>query len=544
MDRGRQEQSNRFALLQDQEEDFDEPENIIIGSEEEDFELGIESSSNDSELSGASQEENPPVVQEPTRMTDEITYGNFKISINTTKAEVSDIGDEVLYPKEDRKRLSPEKLAELFDKATRTRHKKYDFINLTLADEDKLDDTYNIDMLVRRTKNVHINYDMHNVFTILLIDPDDAEEKSIIGTKDLYTEFSEISIQDVANSNKFYHQWAAEDHYAQNLKLTYAFFQSNVSEELWEKTFETYDEYPRECKGGTLFFIIMINLLLSNTEEAALTLQERVKNFKLTNLPGEDVTRAISLLKGAIRRLIHVKRKKIGKDDDWFLEITRQVMKVMQTSSVPEFNSLFNQLDQQRTIAQVLDVTGSKHAAITYDQVFALAQQRYVQMSELGTWTGTTTKGSESAFTNKAKFECFNCGGNHSLSDCPQPKNNDRIELNRKKFLSGKRKSNKANKKSKPGKYSNPRPEERGRRIIDNKEHYFHHKSGRWKLVDGNHQKKPVANIVVEEKNNKSDTVSKQSESDESTVVQDHLQLANAKKAFKTTLQGMLSQLE
>ena len=49
-----------------------------------------------------------------------------------------------------------------------------------------------------------------------------------------------------------------------------------------------------------MFFIIMIEKLLSNTEEATATLQNRVKNFKMTTLPGEDVSRAVSLLKGAI----------------------------------------------------------------------------------------------------------------------------------------------------------------------------------------------------------------------------------------------------
>jgi len=72
--------------------------------------------------------------------------------------------------------------------------------------------------------------------------------------------------------------------------LTYAYFQSNVSEELYEKAFETYDEFSSTEKGGPLFFIIMMNMLLSNTEEAASTLQERVKTFKLTNLPGEDIS--------------------------------------------------------------------------------------------------------------------------------------------------------------------------------------------------------------------------------------------------------------
>ena len=175
-----------------------------------------------SEGSEAEVEEEFSTMSTPVAPT--VTYGSFSIKVNPSKAIISEDGEEILYPKEDRVKLSSDKLAELFDKATRTRHKKYDFINLTLSDEDKLDDTYNLDMLVRRTKNAHVNYDMHNVFTTVLIDPSDSEEKTIVGTKDLYTEFSEISIEEVAASNKFYNQWASEDHYSQNLRLTYAYF--------------------------------------------------------------------------------------------------------------------------------------------------------------------------------------------------------------------------------------------------------------------------------------------------------------------------------
>ena len=207
----------------------------------------------------------------------------------------------------------------------------------------------------------------------------------------------------------------------------------------------------------------------------------RVKSFEITSLPGEDVTRAVSLLKGAIRRLIHVKRKKTGKDDEWFVEVTRQVIKVMQTSSVDEFNNLFSQLEQQRLITQVLQKTGTSKHTITYDQVFQLAEQKYLTMNESSEWTGVATRGSDSAFNanvgGETKYECFNCGENHSLKDCPHPRNEQRITENRKKFLSTKRdKAKKPGKKlnskySGPNKYSGPTPAERGRRIIDGKMH-------------------------------------------------------------------------
>lgn len=202
----------------------------------------------------------PPVVPSMTSST--VQIGGIVIEIYDSQVNVGD-DEELLYKKEDREHMSPEKLAQLFEKANKNRYKKFDFINLTLSDEDKLDDTYSLDMLVRKMKNTHINCDMHNV---------DLVRRTLIGSNNLYTKFSEISVVKVAHSNEFYLRWAKVFYYAQNLKLTYVYFQSNVSEELWEKTFETHDEYDSKYKGGPLFFIIMINKLLSNTEEAAATL--------------------------------------------------------------------------------------------------------------------------------------------------------------------------------------------------------------------------------------------------------------------------------
>lgn len=485
-----------------------------------------------------------------------LTFGSVMIEINDDKGEVVE-GDEVLYRKEERNKLTEDKLADLYDKATKTKHKKFDFINLTLSDEDKLDDTYNLDMIIRKMRSSHYAYDMHNVFTIIILDPADSEGKTIIGTKDLYSEFAEISIEEVMQSNEFYSRWAKATYFKQNLKLTYTYFQNNVSEELWEKTFETYDDYAPQYKGGPLFFIIMIGKLLSNTEEATTTLQNRVKNFKITALPGEDVTRAVSLLKGAIRRLAHIKRKKASVDIDWYAEITRQVIKVMQTTSVDEFNDVFRTLDRDRFIDNIMvDRTLSKRRVLTYESVFRLAETKYIEMNEGGTWTGASTKGNDSVFKaelnkNSPKIECDNCGGPHVLGECKQPRDNARIKENRKKRLSKK----KGHDKKKSGKWSNPKPEEKNRRVIDGKQYYFHHKTGRWKLCDDKaNQQKPTtdahakvvqpsdstaASVPASIYNANSDEVSRLSQ----VLAEEQRNNANLRQQMKANLQSLFAQL-
>ena len=178
-------------------------------------------------------------------------------------------------------------------------------------------------------------------------------------------------------------------------------------------------------------------------------------------------------------------------------------------------------------------------------------------MSELSEWTGVSTRGSESVFNiksrakvdNEKKFECFNCGGNHSLKECPHPRNEERITENRRKYQAGKRKGNKKKKKS--GKYSGPKPDEHGRRIIDGKLHYYHHGSNRWKLVDrpDDESKAPLANVSTNTGTTAGSTLTAtvkpppQSTDDPSTA-DDLLKLANVKKQFKSTLQGLITQLE
>jgi hypothetical protein len=46
--------------------------------------------------------------------------------------------------------------------------------------------------------------------------------------------------------------------FQENLKLTCNYLQKNVSDDLWNKVSETYDQYKPSEQGGPLFFIIVM----------------------------------------------------------------------------------------------------------------------------------------------------------------------------------------------------------------------------------------------------------------------------------------------
>jgi hypothetical protein len=113
---------------------------------------------------------------------------------------------------------------------------------------------------------------------------------------------------EVAWSNKWYRTWTAEIWFEQNLKLSFDFLENHCSEELWDRTMDKYIRYSEVEKGGFLFFVIMMCKLLPNTEEASDALTKRIIDFKISNLQGENVYKATSLLGGAVKRLAQINR--------------------------------------------------------------------------------------------------------------------------------------------------------------------------------------------------------------------------------------------
>ena len=81
--------------------------------------------------------------------------------------------------------------------------------------------------------------------------------------------------------------------------------------------------------------------------------------------------------------MAQIKHKKISVYIDWFAEITRQIIKVMQTTSVDEFKEVFKTLDRDRFIDNVmLDSNQSSQRVLTYERIFRLAETKYIDMNE------------------------------------------------------------------------------------------------------------------------------------------------------------------
>jgi hypothetical protein len=416
-----------------------------------------------------------------------------EISATPRSPQISSLGG-TMFRKEDRAKLSMEKRTELFDKITsKSLDAKFSEISISLSDIEKLDDTYNVAMLVDRARAHCIKYDLYGVFNIVDAKNPATDSKFDSPLGNLFTSYSTISEDAVARSNEWYRRWAVNEEYETDLRLSMDFLQSNTSESLWEKSLEAHNQYPSVQQGGPLIFVIIMKKIQNDTEDAVRYLQESVKKMKLTNFDGENVERAVSLLRGAERRFKNSGLFK-GTPGGVPSDFTKWVLDIFQTSSVEAFNSQFalyaGMLSLGRKVSTAPVITP------TPNELYALAEQTYLDLISTDSWTGVTTKGDQThaGFTADGKLQpkiptCWNCGvSGHAVPECPKPKDPKRIAQNRTKFRSSKnggggvkKPKDKQTKKPKKWKWAPPTSEEAdGKRVIDGKPYHWVRQRKRW----------------------------------------------------------------
>jgi hypothetical protein len=93
----------------------------------------------------------------------------------------------------------------LYAGTTANHHKLFDLISLVIISEDKLDVTYNLEMLIEHMRSSHADYEMDGVHKIISwgVDPTTNYMNINRDSKDLYPDYSNISVEDVAQSHEF-----------------------------------------------------------------------------------------------------------------------------------------------------------------------------------------------------------------------------------------------------------------------------------------------------------------------------------------------------
>ena len=150
-------------------------------------------------------------------------------------------------------------------------------------------------------------------------------------TLDLLEHYATIKEEQAKISN-FYFRLYGQSYDLENLDWSKELLECSCEQSLRDKAEERIAHNP-EFGGGPLFFWHLMNLILSSSEQAATTLTERINSLKIYSIPGEDVLKALSLLRSAIIRLKRIGKLPIG--------IRKKILDVLQTTSIKEFNEIF-----------------------------------------------------------------------------------------------------------------------------------------------------------------------------------------------------------
>jgi hypothetical protein len=263
--------------------------------------------------------------------------------------------------------------------------------------------------------------------------------------------------------------------------------------------YKTYCQYPVEEQGIPLFFIIMMNLLLSNSEAAAESLIKQVRDLRIDAIQGVNVDKAVSWLRAALHRVKH-----IGKTP---LDITKTLLTIKQTSSVEKFNDMLYYFEQQRMLKHLQLGTG-KRVQITPDKILQAATIHYHALLESVLWTGVNTLGLGAFNASKMAAPkcppaamdrkkggkkgpvCCNCGGKHKINECKRPQDEEKIKEAKEKSRKGHRKS------SKGSKWAAPKEGEANQKLIGNKYHTYNAGTKRW-VPDKEEAKANIAQTTV-----------------------------------------------
>ena len=340
----------------------------------------------------------------------------------------------VLWPKDKRHEFDFETKQLFHDFATKPVLPKNDKLSLP---NYKTNDDGTLQGIHHRSTQLYTLFDhlhaagLDDVFNIVV--PGDLANSAALrpGSYNLFDDYLRLTPAHVANSNVYWRRYVKAPWIAENMQFSFEFLKANTTPSLFEKCMEDYRSYNEEQQGGPLMMHLLLERIQNKSESTILILQAKVKSLSLKTITNEDVDTAVSYIKDAHKAFIGASRPDKSFVPDDFPET---IFKIFQTSSTPQFNDVFRKMyDDLQTAA---DMTGGLPEWPSVSSLTNLATKTYQRLLVEDVWikpTPTALVG-ESGTGTRPKGKCFNCGGDHLLPQCTQPRDEAKIKAARDAF--------------------------------------------------------------------------------------------------------------
>ena len=331
----------------------------------------------------------------------------------------------------------------------------------------------NVDRQIADIERHIIRFDFEDVFTI--VKPINVTQSRSLKQNEngeaigynLFREYAQLTIDEVALSNTWYNTWCSETWIRQNLDLGYDVLKNNTEQSLWQLCEAEYDTYVPCQRGGPLMFHIIITRLRAQTQETIKRIAESVDDMDIKKFQGEDIDMVVSHIRAAYHALMAASTEEhqyVPKDFNY------KVLQVFKTTSIKKFSDLFANAEahaEHDALMQHLKYPVYPNV----EDILTWATTKYRNLKQEGEWD--VPKGSKSSAFHAGsgcnhghrELICWNCGKKgHSATECKAPRNEENIKKHLEQFKQKKKGRRKGKSKDKP-----KRKMEDGRPVVLNK---------------------------------------------------------------------------
>ena len=321
------------------------------------------------------------------------------------------------------------------------KNNKLEVMSIKNDDDQLLFQVKNLNTQIKALKNHFYAHDCIEVFTIVV--PEDVHSSPRVHptTFDLFSDYATLHPAMIANSNAWYNNWVTDPAIRENLGICFETFRNNTDASLWSKAYEDHEEFAPFQQGGPLVFYFILKRIMDVSESSIQYLQKRIKALKLSDLPGENVDDAVSLIKSAHKILVQTSTDTRHNVPD---DLNETLLRVFQTSTCTNFNEIF--AHEEREARRKADKCGGTAEYPSVSTICALATNTYKRLTGPGEeYLWCKPVGQSAAFTTATGPDlrrCFNCdkvGCRPKI--CKQPLDQDRIKRNADAYAAKKRSS-------------------------------------------------------------------------------------------------------
>jgi hypothetical protein len=346
-------------------------------------------------------------------------------------------------------------------------------LNISLKDPEKLASNLSILDNLDYTEQFMIDFNMDDPFCTCFPNDETKPARFAVDasgkpkSKDLFREHRDISVEEVALSNRWYSRYAIftdasskDRSFAKELEWSLIHFRNHVDQELYNVVHAEYIAFPCEERGGPLFLkLLLLHLVVSNEANLEILINT-VKTYKINeNVENEDMDKVIRLLKAVTDTIIHLwNTKTLPK------KYTEYLCTALQTTSCALFNEEISGIEKDvttsrriqsadnsaamrrhagaRTVAPTLTGLILENTPQGVDFIFSLALSTYCDLNDDGKWDAAMrpTPGGAGAAPNDGFMAaeqitgpfCWNCESTgHAFPHCLKPRDPAMIAKNR-----------------------------------------------------------------------------------------------------------------